>query len=256
MSHNTRCTFRGEREAALVAHFYEDYDNIGAAERTAFEAHLAGCAVCRDELAELGAVREGLARWVPPEPAEGRAPVVTPFRPRRTKWASFGAIPAWARAAAAVLVLGASAGVANLDIRYDRDGLTIRTGWLARPSAGPQVSVADAAAEAPWRAELTAAEARMREEMRTAAAPTPVVERDDAAVLDRVRAMVAASEERQERELALRVAEIVRDVQGWRRADLERIERSLGVIQSNAGVEMMRNRQLLNDLAVRVSQRP
>ena len=41
-------------------------------------------------------------------------------------------IPAWAQAAAAVLLLGVAAGLANLDIRYDGEGLRVRTGWLAR----------------------------------------------------------------------------------------------------------------------------
>jgi hypothetical protein len=77
----------------------------------------------------------------------------------------------------------------------------------------------------------------------------------------RVRGLIDESEQRQRRELALRLADMLRDVQFQRRDDLEKIDRSLGVIQANlgmmqsTGVEVMRQRQMLNDLAVRVSQR-
>jgi hypothetical protein len=253
---DTYCTFRGERDHALVAYLYDD---IGAPERAEFDAHLAVCAACREELAELGAVRGGLARWAPPEPR--RAPDTIPT-PRPGIWARLHEMPAWARVAAAVLVVGVSAGVANLDVTYDGDALSLRTGWSPRVSSGAAAAAADpaatAAAERLWRAELAAFEERMREELRaaTTSSAANAARPGDEATLARVRALLAASEERQQRELALRVAEVVRDVQGWRRADLERIDRSLGVIQSSTGVEMMRNRQLLNNLAVRVSQRP
>ena len=256
---DTFCTFRGEREHALVAYLYDD---IGSAERAAFAAHLAGCAACREELAELGTLRAGLARWAPPEPehAPGGAPHGLPSR-RVGAWAALREMPAWARVAAAVLVLGVSAGVANLDVTYDGAALTVRTGWSPR-SASAALTAADpaaaAAAQERWRADLAAFEQRMRDELQAATVSSAAAaERPtDEAILRRVRDLVEASEERQQRELALRVAEVVQDVQGWRRADLEKIDRSLGVIQSHAGVEMMRNRQLLNNLAVRVSQRP
>ncbi len=61
-------------------------------------------------------------------------------------------------------------------------------------------------------------------------------------------------ERKQQRELALRVAGVVRDVESQRRGDLVKIDRSLGEIQSNTGVEVMRQRELLNYL-VRVSQK-
>jgi hypothetical protein len=73
--------------------------------------------------------------------------------------------------------------------------------------------------------------------------------------------LIGASEQRQRRELALRLAEVLRDVESQRRDDIEKIGRSLGVIQANlgvmqnTGVEVMRQRQMINDLAVRVSQR-
>jgi hypothetical protein len=71
-----------------------------------------------------------------------------------------------------------------------------------------------------------------------------------------VNALVQASERRQQRELALRVAELMRDVQTQRQADLVRIERSLGIIQSRTGMEVMRTQRQVNNLAQQVSQKP
>ena len=69
-----------------------------------------------------------------------------------------------------------------------------------------------------------------------------------------MRALIDESERRQQRELALRVAEVMRDLDTQRRADLVKIDRSLGVVQNNTGVEVMKQRELLNYL-VRVSQK-
>jgi hypothetical protein len=73
----------------------------------------------------------------------------------------------------------------------------------------------------------------------------------------RVRALVGESERRQQRELALRVAELVRDVNAQRQADLRRIDQNLGLMQNKTNVEVLRNREMLNYVAQRVSsQRP
>ncbi len=76
----------------------------------------------------------------------------------------------------------------------------------------------------------------------------------DADLVKRVRALVDESEKRQQRELALRVAEVVRDVATQRQADLVKIDRTLGVVQNNLGVEVLRDRQRL-DILYRASQR-
>ena len=47
---------------------------------------------------------------------------------------------------------------------------------------------------------------------------------------------------------------MARDAQTQRQADLVTIDRSLGIIQSRTGVEVMRTQQQLNTLAQRVSQ--
>jgi hypothetical protein len=76
----------------------------------------------------------------------------------------------------------------------------------------------------------------------------------DGEMLRRVRALIEQSERKQQKELALRVAEVATDVRAQRVADLRNIDRNLNVIQSNTGVDMLRLYRMTNDLAVRVSQ--
>jgi hypothetical protein len=261
------CGYSGDRDDALVAYLYNDGD---PAARATFETHLAACGLCRDELDALRGVRAQLARWSPPEPSfavlsrqssvTGRQP---PVASRLSWWRE---VPAWAQVAAALLFLGVSAGLANFDVRYDAHGLTVRTGWskpaLTVPIA-PLVSVAQSPGNPPpWRGDLTALERQLKSEFRAlpvsaagAAASVPrAASAGDADVLRRVRALLDESERRQQRELALRVAEVLRDVNSQRQADLMKIDRSLGAVQNNLGVEVMKQRQSLN-LLYRASQR-
>ena len=73
-------------------------------------------------------------------------------------------------------------------------------------------------------------------------------------MIRRVRALIDESEKRQQRELALRVAQVLRDVNVQRQVDLSNIDRNLGVIQNKTGVEILRQREIVNYL-MRVSQR-
>jgi putative zinc finger protein len=254
----TMCRYGGEREQVLVSFLYDEIDAAGRAD---FEAHLTTCPQCRRELASLRALRPALRQWTPPEPVRPFAyggPLAT--EGRRPLWRRLGEIPVWTQVAAALLVLGVSAGVSNLDVRYDHDGVSVRTGW-SRPHTAPDARDTPAspprapvAEEAPWRAELASLETRLRAELRPvempAAPPRSISEAD---LLRRVQALIDESEHRQQRELALRVADVMHDVDAQRRADLSRIDRNLGLIQNNTGVEVMKQRELLNYL-VRVSQ--
>ena len=119
------------------------------------------------------------------------------------------------------------------------------------------------AASAPWKADLTALESLLKKEIRATQAPAAVrtvsagSSVSDADATRRVRALVEESEKRQQRELALRIAELLRDVNAQRQADLVKIDRTLGVVQNNVGIEVMKNRQQINqmDLLYRASQR-
>jgi hypothetical protein len=273
------CTYGDDRDEALVAFLYDEPD-ASRAERVGFDAHLQTCGRCQADVAALRAVRTQLARWSPPEPSftlhtaqastdRGQATGSNPL------W--WRTIPAWAQVAAALLFLGLSAGIANLDVEYDQSGLTIRTGW-SQGTRGPTGSDAsatasrttaqrvDAAQAAPWRADLTALERQMKSELRAVQASTsgaaasvrPVsVSLSDAEVTRRVRAIVEESEKRQDRELALRVAELARDITAQRQADMVKIDRTLGLVQNNVGIEVMKTRDKLNqmDLIYRASQR-
>jgi hypothetical protein len=258
------CTYQGNRDEALLGHLYHEGDQ---AEREAFDAHLAGCSACCAELGELAGVRAQLAAWTPAEPARPFTHVAPrKAAPRAPVWAAFREVPIWAQVAAALLCVGIAAGVANLDVRYDRSGLSVRTGWIASPIENtgavstPVVLPAPVESDA-WRAELATLEQRLRGEFRaaTAANSRPAVVQTSAPdaeeILRRVQTLVEQSESRQQRELALRIGELLRDVQAQRTADLVRIDRTLGYIQNGTGAEVMRQRRLLNDLAVRVTQR-
>ena len=258
------CTYQGNRGEALLGHLYGDGDH---AERAAFEAHVAGCSVCGAELAELARVRVRLAAWTPPAPARAFTYEAPPKAARRrTVSGTLDEIPVWAQVAAALLCVGIAAGVANLEIRYDRSGLSVRTGWIASPAtAAAQAPATPVVLQTPaesgaWRTDLTALEQQLRAEFRAAAAASsrPAVRTSAPGteqILRRVQALVEQSESRQQRELALRIGELLRDVQAQRTADLVRIDRTLGYIQNGTGAEVMRQRRMLNDLAVRVTQR-
>lgn len=98
----------------------------------------------------------------------------------------------------------------------------------------------------PWQEDLIALENRLRTEFTLAPATAPTV--SDAELLRRVQALIEESEARQRRELALRVAQVVRDVDAQRQADLVRIQRGLGALEGSSAAD----RQLLNYL-MRVS---
>jgi hypothetical protein len=253
---------RCDEKERLVGYLYDDGPE---AERAAVEAHVARCTACAAELAELRAVRASLADWQAPEAALGfrvtRDPADAPAR-------RFWPLPAWAQAAAALLVLAAGAGLANLEIRYDREGLTMRTGWARQGGAGdPGPSVRPATAQVTPAAQpmsvgitardLAVLEARLRAEFaqNTRNAPAPAGAAADARdLLQQVRTLVGESEQRQQKELALRLTQVLRDVESQRRADLVRIEQNMGQIEGLTGQEAVRQREMLNYL-MRVSQR-
>ena len=251
---NDRICAYPRREELLVGFLYDDLD---PAARQAFSAHLLACEVCRTELDDLQDVRGDLARWTPPDPARVLA-FTPPPSARGRVHSALADIPAWARAAAAMLALGvatgAAAGLANLQVRVDGNGFTVRTGWAAAPAE--EVRSADPGpGDAPWRADLSALESSLRAELQNVSAPAArPVSGGDEALLRQVRAMIAASESNQRRELALGVAAVSRDFQVQRTADLQRIQRSFNVLDRTTGGEISRQRVMLNNIAQLVSQ--
>ena len=237
MSEIFTCGDRG----ALVSYLY---DECAPHERRAISAHVAICRACSEELTALGATREQLAMWTPPDAQLGfRIVSDTPpshvLRPARW-WKK--PMPAWAQAAAAMLMFAT--------------GVTL--GALRGATAPAQSNTATAAAgsTAVTHADLAALEQRLRSDMSQARATSQTVAATpaDARILERVRAMIDESELRQRRELALRTTEMVRDFDAQRNDDMTRIERTLGQMDGTTGVEVAQQRQMLNYL-MRVSQR-
>jgi Putative zinc-finger len=253
--HQIHCSLTHDRDETLIAYLYDDID---PAARAAFDKHLVTCERCRTELTALGGVRAQLACWAPPEPsfalgAAGRQPLAA----RQGAGAGGGRwwrdVPAWAQTAAALLFLGVAAGVANMEVRYDQNGLTLRTGWSKAPAANEAnvvPAVQSDVGPAPWQSDLAALERELRAEMRAAqpAAPPVRMVSNEADILRRVRALLEESERRQQNELALRVAETINGMNARRQAELKRIDLSLQDVKSRLGVEVLRQRASLNYL--------
>jgi anti-sigma factor RsiW len=236
--------------AALVSYLYGE---CTPAEQKAVAAHLPACPACTAELAALSSTRLQLASWIPPEADLGfrivsEARTSNVVRPARW-WQQ--AMPVWAQAAAAVVLFGV--GLSLGVMRGSVPPATSTTSTTAVTQAAPAATLSDLQAlEQRLRGELS--QVRAAAETRSpvvTAAPTG----SDAEVLARVRALIDESEQRQRRELALRTAEVVRDVDAQRQVDWTRVQRAMGQFEGTAGAELQRQRQELNNL-IRVSQRP
>lgn len=167
-----------ERAGELVAYFYNEATRD---ERESFDAHLAGCAACRDELGAFAGVREAVGHWraeilnhAPARPslAGAVAPLAAPVRDEREHAASvsprsssalaalrefFTLSPVWIRAGmtAAALVVCALAALAvvNAEIRWDNSGVAFNTRLRSEAKTEPP-QVAAPAAEVYTQAEL------------------------------------------------------------------------------------------------------
>jgi hypothetical protein len=253
------------------------YDEANDHERATLEAHLARCTACAREVESLTAVRRQLAGWQAPALATAFQVQVVP-RAAATP-ATLPPRQAWGRrlayAAAASLVLGASAGIANLDVRVGSEGLVVRTGWGSDAAAPAVAAPAPAVAEAPmpsppvaaasalerpaepaaptteadarWRQALADVEARLERRLAEVAVPAPAAPQVraasseiDARLLARLQALVDESEVRQQQNLALRVSELARDFDLQRRADLVQIEQGIGRL----GIDAVQHQQM------------
>jgi len=257
-----KCTYP-DREAVLVSYLYDDIDR---AERVAFETHVTTCLPCRGELAEMQTVRATLGEWAAPEaPARVLAfePRTPNLEPRRAWWHT---VPVWAQVAAAMLVLGVSASVANLDVRYDKSGLHITTGW-AKPAAAPvaasapapvatTAAVAPVSADAVSRAEFDALRAQLQSEVRArsamvkaaSAAPVSGATMSDEEFSRRVRVLLDESERKQQTQLAQRLVQLQSDWSVVRQGDVKRTNQLLHDMNNVFGGQIGRQQQQINYL--------
>ena len=266
MSHPMMCTENNTE--SIVGYLYGE---LASSEQRAFESHLKTCAACRDEVAALRGVRDDLLAWAPPEcrdlPSSWTdAPIVavTPMA-RVRAW-----MPAFGLAAAAMLVLAVSAAIANIEIRYDANGFAVRTG---RTAAGPadaapstQVAstasvpgVASSAAVTPD--DLAALEQRV---MQTFAASnttrlgtqTVALTSDNPQLSREVRRLIEESERRTREEMANRFLAIVSDFEGYRRADMLRVQQVVNQIQSRTSSDLAQTREAVRLMLASQNQTP
>jgi hypothetical protein len=246
------------------------YEELPASDRAAFELHLRECADCRSELAALGGTRLALTTWSPPDAELGFKIVRERGSSERRSFRAFGGFsPAWAFAAAALLVLAVAAAISNIEVRYGADGLAVRTGWtrtaevptLAPPTAAVPVSFTPDE----WDRRLKELDQRLlqveQQNRRVQAANLPgdtpagvtSGRKSDAQLLQTIRKIIAESEARQQRELAIRLTQVVRDFDATRAGDLARIEQGLRQVQGLTDAELIRHRDTLQHL-LRVTQ--
>lgn len=230
------------------------YGEIGDTDRAAFESHLTTCAACRYEVSELRAARGHLTAWAPPEPDLGfeivRATPRLASTSDRTNPAPerrFRVSPAWGLAAAAVLVLATAAAIANIEIRYDAQGLVVRTGW-ARDAAAPPAAVQANGGRADLvpvsRAELDALNRRLKDLEAAASRPSSATvlasgpRMSDAEIIRRMQEMLNRSEARQQRELATQITQVIRDVDTVRQIDNVRYRQGIGQLGRQTAAEV------------------
>ena len=247
----------------LVSYLYDDLDRPA---RAAFEAHLRGCAECREELEAMRGVRADLLMWSPPEPDFAFRIVNEPraahaenvLRPTVPSWRAWFT-PAAGLAAAAVLVLAAAAGLARIEIHNGPDGWTLRTG---APVPAAEVSVAgfggvrardvnltaasDAEAWASIERRISALETASRDTAGLRSASATGARSTDVDLLKIVRDLLAQSEKQQKTEFALRIAQVMRDIDLKRAADLNNVRVGIGKIDASVTEEAAAHRELMN----------
>ena len=228
---------------ALLDYLYEEGD---PSERLRIARHLHDCAACSVAVLELQSVRGMLADWTPP-------PVKLGFRIVQDApwWKPAGRFPLWAQAAAAVFLFAAGMAVSQVDVRYGDGALTVRARSAAEPLSAasmvlplvPVTARQDNIALAPEPSsdpDFGALEQQLRNDLNG---------RSDANdILRRVRSMIDLSEAKQQRQLAMRLADVVRDFDTQRRADLMQVQQNFGQLEGQTGQELAHNRELFNYL--------
>jgi anti-sigma factor RsiW len=231
------------------------YGELQPAEREAFDRHLASCAECRSEVDGLRGTRSHLALWAPPEPDLGFQ-IVRSVKPAAVpRWRP---APVWGLAAAALLVLSVSAAVANFEVTVGTTGVTVRTGWNRAPQTASTTAASSSTQIEGLVAQVKALHGQLDQLAAKTGAATPVAAgaTADVRMSDEVqrfiRQQILASEQRQDRELALRIYQVSRDVDTARRADFARVTQGLSMVQGVAAETSFRQKQI-EDYVVRTA---
>lgn len=230
---------------ALVAYVYDECE---PEVRTAILEHVEHCVTCSGNLEGLGWTRRQLASWTPPA-AELGFQLQVPAPPARLPWWR-APLPAWAQAAAAVLIFAAGLSVGIARQPSAPAVTTTATTAAPRQSIQPASQVDLSSLEQRLRAEI--AQLRPPAES-TVAAKAPS---NDEAIMRQVRSLLDASEERQRREFTLRSVQLARDFEAQRRVDLASVRETVGQLQGVTGAEIRQQREAIDQINnfIRVSQ--
>jgi hypothetical protein len=197
-----------------------------------------------------------LADWTPPPVKLGFRIVQDQQEPPSNVrwWQPGGGFPVWAQAAAAVCLFAAGMAVSMLDVRYGGGTLMVRSRSAAStaveatmvpesnivPVRQNDITLEPAQGTTADNTGFRALEQELRSDLKGRA--------DGDVILRRVRAMIDQSEARQQRELALRLSDVVRDFDTQRRADLLQVQQNFGQLEGQTGQEVAHQRELLNYL--------
>ncbi len=232
--------------ATLVAYLY---DECAPGEQSLITAHLKGCATCAREIDALSATRKTLAAWTPPDLALGfrisredepRAARI--LEPKIAWWRA--PLPAWAQAAAALVIFGAGLSVGAVR--------NTAPGQAAAPQTASVPASAQPAASRVSPDDLAQLEQRIRAELtqlRSSTTATPVVARgSDEALMAQVKALIEQSEENQRRDFTVRMVDLAGNIENQRRVDLTTVRQQMGVQQGAIGTELRQQREVLGRL--------
>jgi hypothetical protein len=188
------------------------YGEADAEIRARVEAHLAGCQACREEMAALRGVRQGLRAW--------RLPAARPsFSPRGL------VVPRWLAAAAALLL-----------------ALGTALGALGYASMKRALAAQEARAQALEERQRQASFALEDLAVRPAAVDADrLLARLDERIGERIR----ASEERQGQRVDLRFADWAEELEAQRRVDLARVAAGLSYLDGRHGEQVARTSELM-----------
>ncbi len=218
---------------ALLDYLYEEGDS---AQRLKIAQHLQECAACSVAVLEFQSVRGMLRDWKAPAADLGfrivqDSEVPAPARPVARGIGAWG----WGlQAAAAVLLFVAGMAVSQLNVRYADGALTVSTPQAARLDgvrtvAAPATPVAPEIDYERLVEKLQASLASRDTSGQAGQGAATIVDTEQ--LLQRVRTMIDQSEQRQQRELALRLSQVAGEVDAQHQADLMRIQQSVGQTQ-------------------------
>jgi hypothetical protein len=239
-------TFQCGDSAALVSYLY---DECAPGEQAAVAAHINGCANCASEIAALSATRRTLAEWTPPELALGfritRENEPRPAKILEPKIAWWRApMPAWAQAAAALVIFGVGLSVGSARSSAPEQAATVSTGPAVPVNTQP-------VAAAVSRDDLVRLEQRIKAEMgqrRTSDTPAPAgASGSDDALIARVKTLIDESEANQRRDFTLRMVDLASTIERQRRVDLAQIGNSMGQFQGATRNELRQQNEAFSE---------